>query len=168
MPSKKLYWNNQVRIARILYEGRGQGGKLEPTPHSLLQRGGGSWKGLRSVTKLIIIAFPRGNKDQLCSAVRQIILISEACAWIPPHKLEEQRFSLCSSTASFSLLPTRLCYAHYDAVVKRRAVHAALGFSTQIWACLYTRTDKYVNCYGEKNFFEDIFVSFFCISEVGV
>lgn len=82
IPSKKLYWNNQVRIAHILYEGRGQGGKLEPTLHSLLERGE-SWKGLCSVTKLIIIAFPRGNKDQLCSAVRQIILMSEASAWIP-------------------------------------------------------------------------------------
>jgi hypothetical protein len=82
IPSKKLYWNNQVRIAHILYEGRGQGGKLEPNPHSLLESGE-SWKGLCSVTKLIIIAFPRGNKDQLCSAVRQIIWMSEPSAWIP-------------------------------------------------------------------------------------
>lgn len=112
IPSKKLYWNNQVRIARILYEGRGQGGKLEPILPFLASEGG-SWKGLGSVTKLIIIAFSRGNKDQLCSAVRQIILMSEACAWIPPPKLEEQRFSLCCSAAWRLLLPAaQLCSAH--------------------------------------------------------
>lgn len=43
--------------------------------------------GVHDATKLIIIAFPWGTKDQLPSAVRQIILILEASARIPREPL---------------------------------------------------------------------------------
>jgi hypothetical protein len=63
-------------------DGQGENSGTHPSFLALEGKRRREWGGggVHDATKLIIIAFPWGTKDQLPSAVRQIILILEASA----------------------------------------------------------------------------------------